>query len=525
MDKPVVCLYGGSFKPPTRAHFEVVQKAANICNEVKVIISNQDREGYNSFLSEKIWNQYKKLLPENVVIQVSNLDSPISEIYDIVKDKTNDYLVVYGKGESGRYNSINEQREKYSNVEILDIGTIENISATKLREAINKRNLKEIKKLIPEGIKIKDFLLNFQLHEISVLKPSLNFPIRSTSKQHSSNIVDMLMKQGYTWMDGSPLQIRDFGENFSLLFHYEITNPSGKRISYGEKINEEKIPGGLSQGKSIVDLAIHHGKDSWASIQFESLEKQLEKQLKKGIEVEMEHTTSKEIAKEIAMDHLWEDPKYYDKLDSIEEIKINEPGLPNKILDILVTLRDKIDIGWYFSKHNIYNSETNDVLFDLEKSSNEDLNNLYKDLKPLIPSNKSSTNEEFLEVINKSLNELFTPENNQSALDKGIEFACEFLQINQPPINLIPDPNYVQQHSSFGSYNPGDKTVTVCVYNRNTADILRSTIHELVHYKQDIEGRLNLEAGKDGDPYENEANAIAGKIMRKIGRTIPEIFE
>jgi hypothetical protein len=38
----------------------------------------------------------------------------------------------------------------------------------------------------------------------------------------------------------------------------------------------------------------------------------------KGIKVEMEHTTDVRIATEIAMDHLWEDLKYYDKLAKIE---------------------------------------------------------------------------------------------------------------------------------------------------------------------------------------------------------------
>ncbi len=36
------------------------------------------------------------------------------------------------------------------------------------------------------------------------------------------------------------------------------------------------------------------------------------------MKVEMEHTKDKQRAKEIAMDHLFEDPKYYDKLEKIE---------------------------------------------------------------------------------------------------------------------------------------------------------------------------------------------------------------
>ena len=45
--------------------------------------------------------------------------------------------------------------------------------------------------------------------------------------------------------------------------------------------------------------------------------------LTNGIKVEMEHTTDVRIAAEIAMDHLWEDLKYYDKLATIES-KIEE---------------------------------------------------------------------------------------------------------------------------------------------------------------------------------------------------------
>jgi hypothetical protein len=48
------------------------------------------------------------------------------------------------------------------------------------------------------------------------------------------------------------------------------------------------------------------------------MEKQLKNQLNKGMKVEMEHTKDKVKAKEIAMDHLFEDPKYYDKLEKIE---------------------------------------------------------------------------------------------------------------------------------------------------------------------------------------------------------------
>jgi hypothetical protein len=42
------------------------------------------------------------------------------------------------------------------------------------------------------------------------------------------------------------------------------------------------------------------------------------KALAKGIKVELEHTDDKDLAKEITMDHLTEDPNYYDKLEKVE---------------------------------------------------------------------------------------------------------------------------------------------------------------------------------------------------------------
>lgn len=41
-------------------------------------------------------------------------------------------------------------------------------------------------------------------------------------------------------------------------------------------------------------------------------------QVRKGMRVEMEHTNDPRIALEIALDHLWEDPRYYDKLERME---------------------------------------------------------------------------------------------------------------------------------------------------------------------------------------------------------------
>ena len=92
---------------------------------------------------------------------------------------------------------------------------------------------------------------------------------------------------------------------------------NNKGMSGYEEIDEDSIPGGLAKGKTLIDLAKKWDtKGYYDPKQFAA--EYVKPELMKGIKVEMEHTTDVRIATEIAMDHLWEDLKYYDKLNKIE---------------------------------------------------------------------------------------------------------------------------------------------------------------------------------------------------------------
>ena len=65
----------------------------------------------------------------------------------------------------------------------------------------------------------------------------------------------------------------------------------------------------------------------------------------------------------------------------------------------------------------------------------------------------------------------------------------------------------------------------VYVKNRNMADILRTLAHELVHRKQDEDGRIDYESGETGSDIENEANAQAGVLLRDYGKIDNGIYE
>lgn len=83
-----------------------------------------------------------------------------------------------------------------------------------------------------------------------------------------------------------------------------------------EPLYENKLKGGNSDGKTLTDIAKKHDKKGYYHT--DDMVTSLKKQLNKGIKVEMEHTDDIALATEIAMDHLYEDPKYYDKLKKIE---------------------------------------------------------------------------------------------------------------------------------------------------------------------------------------------------------------
>lgn len=70
---------------------------------------------------------------------------------------------------------------------------------------------------------------------------------------------------------------------------------------------KNKLVGGLSDKLTLSDIAKKHK----VSIEH------IKKQLIKGIKVEKDHTNDKSKAREIAMDHLTENPNYYDELEKI----------------------------------------------------------------------------------------------------------------------------------------------------------------------------------------------------------------
>ena len=67
---------------------------------------------------------------------------------------------------------------------------------------------------------------------------------------------------------------------------------------------------------------------------------------------------------------------------------------------------------------------------------------------------------------------------------------------------------------TFGYYDPETHQIVVSCKDRHPTDVLRTLAHELVHRAQAQLQELTAEDGETGSIIENEANALAGILLR-----------
>lgn len=127
------------------------------------------------------------------------------------------------------------------------------------------------------------------------------------------------------------------------------TSTLGDHMKYKQGFTEEKLEGGLADNMSLGDIAKKH------KVNVEILTKQFIQ----GVKVEMEHTNDKQKAKEIAMDHLFEDPKYYDKLKKIEGKENWEKSAKRQFSKDLQSDKDYLE----FKKRANYKQGYDDITF------------------------------------------------------------------------------------------------------------------------------------------------------------------
>lgn len=143
-------------------------------------------------------------------------------------------------------------------------------------------------------------------------------------------------------------------------------------------------------------------------------------------------------------------------------------------------------------------------------------------IKEYLNENAEDTNSRFKVYIDGKVK----PEIGE-IIEEFVSFCLDELNISGKQVKVVLSDNR-DTFTTFAYYNPAKKIAAVYCNERHTLDIFRSLAHELVHYKQDINGELTdksqITENNDGSPIENEANSVAGVIMRKFGRKHPELY-
>jgi Zn-dependent peptidase ImmA (M78 family) len=114
----------------------------------------------------------------------------------------------------------------------------------------------------------------------------------------------------------------------------------------------------------------------------------------------------------------------------------------------------------------------------------------------------------------------FLTESKKVQVKDFANFVKDYLELSSlPEIIVIDDPNFSKENKTFACFNLANDQIKIQVAQRHPLDVYRSLAHELVHYHQKCNGQeMNGETGSD---CENEANAMAGEILRNYTRTIP----
>lgn len=150
----------------------------------------------------------------------------------------------------------------------------------------------------------------------------------------------------------------------------------------------------------------------------------------------------------------------------------------------------------------------------------------FKDFASNTPTTNLHLSRKIFNSVKKNLSE--SVENGHEAfrpeMNKFVDFASGLLDLKTVPNIQFTSPDGSQP--SFGGYNPSTKEIVLHTKSRHPMDIFRTLAHELVHHKQNEDGRLgDLSVdGATGSDIENEANSMAGVVMRKYGKSAPDAF-
>jgi len=291
--------------------------------------------------------------------------------------------------------------------------------------------------------------------------------------------------------------------------------------------------------------------------------KEFSDQLKKGTEVEKEHTSNPKTAMKIALDHIDENPKYYDILATVgleeritfkpeftkDEVEFIEDKADNKMQpEIDIDLSSNHFFDRLNDPRNYPDIEPHEIedFFDKLADKKEEFILFLKKYKQIVTKDgETNINIPFMKAANKaiaktvmrkknfktpnpilSLEEEYTPQKDE--LQSLILDFTSFLVTDGMKLHPFPKVKFEKSEEEANNplgktayYNPEEQSITLFILNRHPKDILRSYSHELAHHMQNLEGRLkpmtttNVHEDDELAEIEKEAHELGSLNLRK----------
>jgi hypothetical protein len=438
--KEIIALFGGSFKPPHIGHFNVVKEAITLFPEIdsfKILIGSGVRNNINQNTSYKIWEIYKKYLPKNIILE--NSVSPIGDIKRYAKQNPDkDIYFILGIRENNNNDLIDVKERtkdlyKYPNIKFKIIRTNNPTQGKLIRE-----NIEQINNHLPKEITKTD-ILNIN----NILKEINSDEIKYWAM--FAHLFTRLEKSDNPKIEYDELKNKLEGENLKALNYF-----------YNEY---------FQTGKSTLNENI---KQYYPSILSKTEEEAL-----KLVRKNWDKFNGKECNKGFCDIFA----KNLQKLLPNSKIIHTEESIPNK---------GTFGHVWLKYKNKYYDAETPNGV------------NSWKKLPWIINFKNEMGKYPNVEILKEQLNENATYSKDINYKKHIIELS-EYYLLKYPNLKILPKVKFIHGnkenannlHTKTGYYDPNTKTIVIYTEGRHPRDIISTFSHEMIHYIQDIEGRLN----------------------------------
>jgi hypothetical protein len=486
-EEKTVGLFGGGFQPPTKGHFKVVKQAIENYKPNEFIIfvgTGGGRSDITQAQSVAIWNIYKNYLPGKVTIEAS--PSPISSIYRYTREHPFENIKWFLGSRQGNDQDFKdfEKRSKAANtrnnLEAINIITTGDISGTKARQVLANKELlstylpdelepeeqdkvfnilnpmsesEEITTWVEEEIDNEDLDIDTTgvLDDTDIV---ISKHVKDQAKKRNINADDIKLffqhlKQDSEANDELEIDLQYNNAVASDLNKTKSKNPTNINIPLFKIKNNQTVAATIMKGKNFIPNSAREPK-----IVFEKVV---------GDSIVCDNCGWTWKIKDGGDDLFICHKCGHDNTPKEETNNFFEP-LQNKQLDINIS-SEPTRVDYY--------------------------KDYYKNLSP--PDFKIDKDKDKIVISNISKKGL---EHNEDFIEKLISLTDYMMDhINIEP---LPDVNFVEDDVKnaddfFGKtayYNPNDKSITLYTLKRHPKDILRSFAHEMIHHKQNLEGKL-----------------------------------